>query len=827
MVWTRRLGLAWGHDAFALLAVLVAFFGAISLGAAIGHRPVLATRRPGRWFAGMQFAIALWFVLTSWFLPKVASGVATLLGPSPHPFFQWVAVFMTAFVLLCPATLPMGGTLPALERCARLSLGHAQAAGWLYAVNTGGAVAGVLAGTFLILPAMGFRESLWLFAGCSALAGVGALFATRGESTASPQPPTGSSGPRLIGGVQMGLVGWGAGWLGMGVELLGTRLLGQITEGTIYSFALVLSVFLLGTTLGAALERRTMASVVEGTRLNAMVDMLALLTMLALALTFLAPSVIAHVEPKAGTHLAELGVAGMVFGPPTLVMGALFSLLARNAARAGQLGSLVCLNALGAAMAPLVFGIGLVPSLGAKTSWGLIAAAYPLLAGRFRPRAIVVALIAVLVVFLLPPLSGLLDLPRGSRVESYREGAAGTVAVIGMPDGQRVLRVDGRFTMGGTASAAAERRHAHLPLLLHPAPHRVLLLGTGTGITSGATLAHPDLAGDTVELVPEVAAALPDFARESGFERWAGRLQLWCADARRFVTTTTNRYDVVVADLFHPGRDGAGGLYTVEHFAALKSRLAPGGLCCQWLPLYQLNERTLRCIVRSYLAVFPEPHAFLLRLNVDTPVLGLIASTSPLRYPADWLARRVKDAELRLALQPLALTDTVSLLGLFVAGPEALSTYSQGAPLNTDDRPVVTFSAPTRNPRTDPMIGRQVSQWLAGLREDHDELVEPDAAGREVARRLDAYGAARNRYLEGLEAERAGRTALAMQLYLESVRLSPDFSTGYAHCLTLAMQQSKEKPEAARRLLEQLRDLHPQRSAAGELLRRLGESPKP
>ena len=120
-----------------------------------------------------------------------------------------------------------------------------------------------------------------------------------------------------------------------------------------------------------------------------------------------------------------------------------------------------------------------------------------------------------------------------------------------------------------------------------------------------------------------------------------------------------------------------------------------------------------------------------------------------------------------------------------------------------------------------------MSAWLGRFRENHEKLLEPDPAGRDVARRLAAYVEARNRYLEGLEAERAGRTAHAMDLYLESVRRSPDFSTGYAHCLTLAVQQSREKPEAARRLLEQLQELHPQRTAARELLRRLGEPAKP
>src|ERR1041385_4258376 len=84
------------------------------------------------------------------------------------------------------------------------------------------------------------------------------------------------------------------------------------------------------------------------------------------------------------------------------------------------------------------------------------------------------------------------------------------------------------------------------------------------------------------------------------------QLRMFIADARRFVRATAAQYDVIVADLFHPARDGAGSLYTLEHFSAIRRRLAPGGLFCQWLPLHQLDEHMLRVIIRTFLEVFPD-----------------------------------------------------------------------------------------------------------------------------------------------------------------------------------------------------------------------------
>src|SRR5207244_5953044 len=100
------------------------------------------------------------------------------------------------------------------------------------------------------------------------------------------------------------------------------------------------------------------------------------------------------------------------------------------------------------------------------------------------------------------------------------------------------------------------------------------------------------------------------------------QLKLFVADARRFVRVTSAQYDAIVADLFHPARDGAGSLYTLEHFQAIRERLAPGGLFCQWLPLHQLDEDMLRVITRTFPEVFPAPPPWLPPLHVDGAAVG-------------------------------------------------------------------------------------------------------------------------------------------------------------------------------------------------------------
>jgi spermidine synthase len=129
-----------------------------------------------------------------------------------------------------------------------------------------------------------------------------------------------------------------------------------------------------------------------------------------------------------------------------------------------------------------------------------------------------------------------------------------------------------------------------------------LFLGLGTGVTARSAAEDRELHVDAVELLPEMIAASGDFAGVVS-ERSNPRLRILEGDARRFVRTSTDHYDVIVADNFHPARSGSAALYTVEHFAAVRERLTAEGVFCQWLPLHQLDLETLRSVVRSYTAV--------------------------------------------------------------------------------------------------------------------------------------------------------------------------------------------------------------------------------
>jgi spermidine synthase len=291
------------------------------------------------------------------------------------------------------------------------------------------------------------------------------------------------------------------------------------------------------------------------------------------------------------------------------------------------------------------------------------------------------------------------------------------------------------------------------------------------------------------------------------------------ADARRFVRTTSNRYDVIVADLFHPAQDGAGFLYTREHFQAIRERLNPGGLFCQWLPLHQLDESALRSIVRTFTATFSETRGFLLHFNVDIPALALIGTPDPIQLPTDWFEQRLADPELRSRLRGVGLERPLNLLGCFAASPEALRRFAGDAPLTTDNHPVVLFAAPRFTVRRDAAPHELLLAFLERCRVGQKELpaLLPSGSSEALAASLRDFIAARDLYLKGLVDEAGGRLPAAIEAYLEGARRSLYFTAGYARCVTIIQVMAGTDREQARKLFQRLEQAQPAQPLARQM----------
>jgi spermidine synthase len=823
IVWTQQCAVWLGHESAAVLAVVAAFFGGLSCGAlALGAR-IDASARPVRWYAGCELLIAAWGLVLARALPLFGSWLLRVTGAQPAPAWQWTVAFFGTFLLLLPATAAMGATLPAMARISARQPGKRVAA--LYAGNTVGAVAGVLVVTFWLVPTIGLTFSALSCITLNLLCGVAALlvFPETGEG-ALGLPATSRAHGALSRLFFTGL-------LGIGYEVLVVRVLSQVAEDTVYTFALLLAVYLVGSAVGASIYQRWLSPRRHRRQLgDELLAALSLACSIGIGTLWGAEWLKAHAQALLGSGataaiLAEGLPALFAFAVPTLVMGALFSHLAATARASGvSLGRALGVNTLGAAMAPALFGVLGLPALGPKTALLLVAVGYlVLMAPRAwsRPLAWLPAGVWLGLLLVTPPLA-FIDVPDGGRLVSYEDGALAAVSVVEDAGGTRRLHIDNRAQEGSNRTQRVDGRQAWLPLLLHPAPRHALFLGLGTGVTASSAAEDPTLQVDAVELLPEVIRASEKFADSVAEGAAFPRLHVLAGDARRFIRVSPQRYDLVVSDNFHPARSGSAALYTAEHFRAVRQRLAPGGVFCQWLPLHQLDRAALRSIVGAFLVAFPRGWALLASGSLETPVLGLVGRGDDQRFDAAALRERLGRVALPQRVKSLGLDDDFAVLGSFIAGPAALRRLAQGAPVNTDDRPIVAYLAPRITYAPDSSPGDRLLGLLRELSLTPEELVQP-TLDADWPSRLAAYWTARDRFIEsGRDVHPSPRVedmlAQVREPLLSVLRISPEFRPAYDPLLLMATALARSDAEAARGLVTELIRIQPSRTEATQLL---------
>jgi spermidine synthase len=281
------------------------------------------------------------------------------------------------------------------------------------------------------------------------------------------------------------------------------------------------------------------------------------------------------------------------------------------------------------------------------------------------------------------------------------------------------LKVDNYYSLGGTGAATYERTQADLPLILHGAPRSAFFLGLGTGITAGAAVGHPLDGVTVVELIREVVEASRLYFGEHTNGLFDDpRVRVIVEDGRNYLLATDERYDVIVGDLFIPWQSGAAGLYTLEHFAAVRARLHEGGLFAQWLPLYQLSRDEFMVIARTMTEVFPNVTLWRDDFLPERPIVALIghANAQPLDVDAlvEGFRRRKGDADMERGA--IVATTAIFYAGNVSAYRDHLAHYH----LNTDDWPVIEYSAPitqreARGKAAAWFVGAQLEKFYAEL----------------------------------------------------------------------------------------------------------------
>lgn len=744
VVWLRLLGLSFGNTVHAVTTVLAAYMGGLALGSVLAGRRADRVRRPLRAFALLEVGIGIYCLATPLLFRGLdAVHLSVVRALQPGPAVGGTLRFLLAAAILLPPTALMGATLPLLGRAVaeRRALA-ASRIGTLYALNTCGAVAGTVLSGFVLLPVLGLRSTVALGALLDVLVAAVALLVertVRSFPAASGAPPGEDGGagedaaPLPPGSVATVLLGVGAaGAASMAYEVAWTRALALTVGSSTYAFTAMLATFLVGLAAGAFAAARVLAR--RAGRLPALgwiqisVSLLVVVLLPAFGrLPELLLAVLRHTGVSHGAALgAQFGLSFALMIGPTLLVGATFPLavgaVASSLGRIGRdVGVVYGANTLGTIVGSLLAGFLLVPTLGIQATV-VAAAAVNLAVGLAvlavapqgapaRWRLAAAALVAFIAVVAARPRWDALEVTAGVPVYAadlvkdrvggfrdrlrlrellfYEEGLSTTVAVIRSPTAV-MLSVNGKIDASNTRDMGTQLLLGHLGAVVHPAARRALVVGLASGITAGALAQHPLEAIDVAEIEPAMREAQRFFARENRNVLADPRVRVLYGDGRHILAVAPRPYDLIVSEPSNPWISGVANLFTREFYELARSRLAPGGVMVQWLQTYSIFGRDMQMVVRTFSEVFPQ-------VSVWAGTLGdvlLVGTSVPVTLDLDAIRAR-------LAASPGAREDferygwrDEGLVFRFLLSDEDARRYAQGAPLNTDDLPLLEFSAP-------------------------------------------------------------------------------------------------------------------------------------
>lgn len=808
VLWLRSFTAAFGVTVYATSVVLAAFMGGLALGSACGGRLVERRGSPLVVYGLLELGIGCYALLMPVILGLLPVLYQTLFqGWLEHPGRMLAVRFLTSLlVLLVPTTL-MGATLPVL--CKLLAPEDAlvgRQTAWLYAANTSGGVCGTLLAGFALLPALGVLQTTFVAASANLAVGALSLLLAYSQRRASgpgtmvpaairdPLGPSPAAAPRRQRGV-LPLIAI-SGFAALAYEVVWTRILALITFNTVQAFTAMLATFLVGIALGGALYPRLLdrqrrpwawfAGLQLGIGAYALVIPLLFGTLATYFYRYQLEGA-AHGATTQGFLARQFLLAGLVMLPPTLLMGASLPLACRIYAtgtgrRASAAGDVYSSNTLGAIAGSAFTGLIFVPVLGLKGALLLAVAlnATAALAATWfaapRPgrRAWSVAGV-VPVALLLVAFHGQVDVTFTNVVRQDREilfhdeDVTGVVEVY-EKDSYRYLAINRLHIEGSNRPQAVylQRKQGYLPLLLHEDPRSVLEIGVGSGIGfTPVALDDRVERAEVVEISPGVVRAVSYFSKENHDVLAHPKVHVHIEDGRNYLLLTPNKYDLIILGLFTTYQSHVGYLFTQELYRLCRNRLRPGGMLWQWIALSELPLENLKVIISTLRSVYRhvyvwEKGAYVALLGADRP---LVVDLARLRQR---LARTCHADD----LAHHELDDAYAFLTTFVMGPDRVPEFTEGAPLNTEDRLYIEFS--DVNVFKAAFSGHYIAANLSALLE-RKTPVETIVKRLEKhdQQQLAVYFVARNHALRGVIAEARGQYGQAQRRFRLAARMNP------------------------------------------------------
>ena len=751
VIWAKHLALLLGSTAYAHTIVLATFLAGLALGNAVLGPTADHSKRPLLMYGWLELGIAVLAALSPFFFEYLSGfyiGLAREFSIEPL-IFLLLRIALCAVVLLLPTFL-MGGTLPYLTRFATRSLKQMEASvSWLYFLNSFGAVIGALIAGFYLVPSFGLNLSITFTAAVNLVIGAIALYLGKFRWDFSLNIFQKERDEKLmvpLNRYQILLLFFAifvSGVISLSYEIAWIRLLSLVLGSSTYSFSLMLSAFIAGIAFGSFLISARLFSKIHSFALFGLAEICIAISVIItlpfydrLPYYFLVLKSALQPTP-AGFYVFEVMKFVFCFFLmviPTLFIGMTLPLASRAATASietigKKVGSVFSINTIGNVVGASITGLLLLPVLGIQgvievgifvnlLLGFLIILSFSGWSSRVRIYVLLVSLILPYVYFMsggsldkkmLTTGTFRLSLPEEvknyadfqkwfshKRLLYYKDDKDSTVSVEKSKD-FLVMKVNGKPDASSGRDMPTQKLLAHIPMIYNPDAKSLLLIGYGSGVTAGSALRHPIENLDVIEISEAVIDA-SDYFNEFNYDALNdNRVNLHIEDAKTFLQLTKQTYDVVISEPSNPWIAGIGNLFSAEFYRDIKEHLNPGGVIAQWFHSYEMDDETLRLIIRTFSNEFSNVSLWntLSNKNYQGDYM-LIGYNSKQTGQLDFnkLTTWFENPGLREDLAGIQINTLPTLLSLQISSNETVTKFTGEGPVNEDMYPVLEYQAP-------------------------------------------------------------------------------------------------------------------------------------
>ncbi len=748
LIWFRHLTLVFGASLYALSAVLCAFMMGLAGGAwAMGQvltRADMESKELIRVYGLLEGLIGLYafcFPLGLELLEKLyplilpASGQV---GLAVH-----LLEFFLSTLLMLPATLLMGATLPLVGCWAtgnqtekvftQVSL--------LYGVNTFGAIFGCLFTQFFAIRLWGVQGATVFAIGLNAMVFVlcycrprifYAMELSQTETKKHKMKKEEDTEVSPAVSILVFIMFAYSGLASLSSQVLWARILVFPMGSTLYSFALILATFLLGIALGSLTANKLLGRshrVLKFVGIEIAIGVFCIAILPGLAnlteWTSLADRYFYSLDssPEKILLIRSLFAFALMF-LPTFGFGLLFPLANhihsyRFEGVGKILGNTYSINTVGAVLGTILTPFVFIPFWGIRLSlYGIYAVlillgVYVLVRIReFRPASTVMTLGAVFFFLIQGKGYWVPDIETRkvgqgnfARLEinvpadrisllDYKEGEYSTISVVEDNESRaRTIYLDGFSTATVSSSFSGStymQAMGFVPMVLHPAPKRVLVIGFGTGNTMGTASLFPGAKVHGVEIDKNVLEFSKWFSQWNHDVLNRANTKMYIQDGRTFLKWSKSAYDVIIMEPMSPLQAGVVNLYSKEFYELALSHLKEDGLLVQWLPLHLVGPEDARSITHTFRQVFPE---FSVWNSFLTRIVMLVGSRNLVTLDKNHFETLMGNAKIKEIAEGMRVNSFLDFADFYIANGKRLSPFLEGTGEITDDSPLLEFSS--------------------------------------------------------------------------------------------------------------------------------------